>query len=65
MRIALQGGHVVTGTGETIDGGVVVLDGDRIDAVGGAGLTTNAEHTVDLEGRTLKQLCQPVHQRSR
>jgi imidazolonepropionase-like amidohydrolase len=53
VRIALQGGNVVTGTGETIDDGVVVVEDDRIAAVGPTGLSANPDHTIELEGRTL------------
>ncbi len=53
MRIVLKGGNVVVGTGETIDDGVVVLEDDRIAAVGGSDFDTNADYFVDLAGRTL------------
>ena len=54
MRIALQGGHVVVGDRrDDRRRRRRAWTDDRIAAVGGAGLATNADHTVDLEGRTL------------
>jgi imidazolonepropionase-like amidohydrolase len=54
VRVAIRHAHVVVGNGETLDDGIVVVDGDRIESV--------AEHDaadrsydleIDLEGRTL------------
>lgn len=53
MKIALAGAHVVTGTGESIDDGVVVVEDERIVSVGSSGARTGADHTIELEGRTL------------
>ena len=55
MRIAIRHAHVVVGTGETLDDGVVVFDGDRIESVSADGSHVAGDHdlTVDLEGRTL------------
>ncbi len=52
MRIALIGAHVITGKGETIDRGVVVVEGDRILSVGAAE-PTEVDGVVNVEGRTV------------
>ena len=46
MRIAIIQAHVVVGTGETIDDGVVVLDGDRIENVSAE--ESASGHSYDL-----------------
>ena len=52
MRIAIRRAHVITGTGETIDNGTVVVEDGRIASVGNdAG--AKADASVDLEGRSL------------
>jgi hypothetical protein len=55
MRIAIIQAHVVVGTGETIDDGVVVLDGDRIENVSAEESASGHSYdlTVGLEGRAL------------
>jgi len=55
MRIAITQAHVVVGTGETIDDGVVVLDGDRLESVSAEESASGRSYdlTVDLEGRAL------------
>jgi imidazolonepropionase-like amidohydrolase len=55
MKTAIVHAHVVVGTGETIDDGVVVLAGDRIESVTPDGSSAGGAYDliVDLEGRTL------------
>ncbi len=55
MRIVIHNAHVVVGTGQTLDDGVVVLDGDRIESVSSERNRVAGGHdlTIDLEGRTL------------
>jgi imidazolonepropionase-like amidohydrolase len=55
MRIAITQAHVVVGTGETIDDGVVGLDGDRIENVSAEESASGRSYdlTVDLEERAL------------
>jgi imidazolonepropionase-like amidohydrolase len=54
VRIALSGAHVITGTGESLDDGVVVVENERIVAVGTSnGGAEEADVTVDLAGRAL------------
>jgi imidazolonepropionase-like amidohydrolase len=55
MRIAITQAHVVVGAGETIDDGVVVLNGNRIESVSADESASGRGYdlTVDLEGRTL------------
>jgi imidazolonepropionase-like amidohydrolase len=54
LRTAITRGHIILGTGETIDDGFVLIDGDRIEEVGpGSPAATTIDRAVDLEGRTL------------
>ena len=55
MRIAIHHAHVVVGTGETIDDGAVVVEGDRIESVTADGAPSDGAYdlVVDLEGRAL------------
>jgi imidazolonepropionase-like amidohydrolase len=55
VRVAIHHAHVVVGDGRTLDDGVVVLDGDRIESVSADGpvVREGIDLTVDLEGRTL------------
>jgi imidazolonepropionase-like amidohydrolase len=53
VRIALAGGHVITGTGESLDDGLVVIEDERIVSVGSSNSATGADVTIDLEGRAL------------
>jgi imidazolonepropionase-like amidohydrolase len=55
VRIAIHRAHVVVGTGETLDDGVVVVDGERIESVGAEEPQAGGPYdlVVDLEGRTL------------
>jgi len=53
MRTALIHANIVTGTGETIDDGSVVLADDRIESVGREPSPAIVDRVVDLEGRTL------------
>lgn len=55
MRTAIYHAHVVVGTGETLDDGVVVFEGDRIESVSAtaSGADGPFDLSVDLEGRTL------------
>jgi imidazolonepropionase-like amidohydrolase len=52
-RTALIHANIVTGAGETIDDGAVVVDGDRIEHVSDAPPAATVDRVVDLEGRTL------------
>lgn len=53
MRIALTNAHVITGDGDAMDRGTVVVDGDRIVDVLEGAKNNGAEVVVDLEGQTL------------
>jgi imidazolonepropionase-like amidohydrolase len=55
MRTAIIHAHVVVGNGQTIDDGLVVLDGERIERVmsNDKGVDGSFDLVVDLEGRTL------------
>src|SRR6476659_2363311 len=54
VRVAVRHAHVVVGNGETLDDGIVVVDGDRIESVGEDEPAGNSyDFQVDLEGRTL------------
>jgi imidazolonepropionase-like amidohydrolase len=52
MRTALVHANIVTGTGDTIEGGTVVFEDDRLESVGREP-PPSADRVVDLEGRTL------------
>jgi imidazolonepropionase-like amidohydrolase len=54
MRIAITQAHIVVGASETIDDGVVVLDGNRIESVSADESASGRGYdlTVDLTGRT-------------
>jgi imidazolonepropionase-like amidohydrolase len=54
MRVAIRHAHVVVGNGETLDDGVVVINGDRIESVGAhEDADRSYDLEVDIEGRSL------------
>ncbi len=53
MKIALTGAHVISGTGGSLDDGTVVIADDRIVSVGPSGAPSDADVTLELEGRAL------------
>jgi imidazolonepropionase-like amidohydrolase len=61
MKIASIRGHVIIGTGETIDDGAVLLEGDTISWVGKSAEVPSADVTIELQGRTLTPGLIDVH----
>jgi imidazolonepropionase-like amidohydrolase len=54
MRVAIRHAHVIVGNGKTLDDGIVVVDGDRIESVGAhEDADRSYDLEVDLEGRSL------------
>jgi imidazolonepropionase-like amidohydrolase len=53
VRVALSNAFVVIGDGRTLDGGTVVVEGDRIAAVSANAAATAADIVADLEGCTV------------
>jgi imidazolonepropionase-like amidohydrolase len=53
MRLALENARLITGDGTEFSRASVVLDGERITRVAPNSGRINADHAVDLEGRTL------------